>query len=480
MHPRSATLLVALLAVASGACGGDGDDLARGSTSAPARPATTTAPASTSTSAPVVTADAQPATPGCPAVPAQRGPDPRRPRYDLGFDVRPEEGTVTGDLQVRFQPDLPTDRLVFRLWPNGPRPASGGAHLDTGAVTVAGRTVATDQPDPTTLTVTLDPPLAAGEVIEARLPWVLTLPGPIDDRVARAGGAVRLGSFFPILAWEPTRGWAIDPPTSVFAEASSVPVADFTYRVTVPDGYDVLATGVQHGDRWDAPAVRDIALSIGQFRTARAEVPGPRPVTVTVGVHEGVGEDPAPYLERVVRSLEEFAGRYGPYPYSTLSLAITPDLRGGIEYPGHIMQGPGTIGRTTPHEVAHQWFYALVGNNQGRDPWLDEGLATWAEARFEGTLDSVNARSVPSAGRNRTGEPMVYWEQHQSAYYRAVYTQGAQALAAVAAPDVVDCGLRHYVAANAFDIAGPEDLAAALELVAPGAGEVLARYGAVG
>ena len=32
------------------------------------------------------------------------------------------------------------------------------------------------------------------------------------------------------------------------------------------------------------------------------------------------------------------------------------------------------------HEVAHQWFYGMVGNSQFRDPWLDEAFATWAEA----------------------------------------------------------------------------------------------------
>ena len=62
----------------------------------------------------------------------------------------------------------------------------------------------------------------------------------------------------------------------------------------------------------------------------------------------------------------------------TFTLAITPQLGGGIEYPGHVMQGQNTLG-VTSHEVGHQWFYGLVGNDQGRDPWLDEGLATWAE-----------------------------------------------------------------------------------------------------
>ena len=36
------------------------------------------------------------------------------------------------------------------------------------------------------------------------------------------------------------------------------------------------------------------------------------------------------------------------------------------------------------HEVAHQWFYGMVGLSQFRDPWLDEAFASWAEAVVDG------------------------------------------------------------------------------------------------
>ncbi len=142
------------------------------------------------------------------------------------------------------------------------------------------------------------------------------------------------------------------------------------------------------------------------------------------------------------------------------------------------MQGPDTVGRTTPHEVGHQWFYALVQSNQGRDPWLDEGLATWAEARIEGTLRSFTTRTIPAAGRGRVGEPMTFWDPRPSAYYRSVYVQGAQALAALGPPDLVDCALHHYVARNAYRVARPADLVAALRTVFPDAQATLARFGA--
>jgi aminopeptidase N len=142
------------------------------------------------------------------------------------------------------------------------------------------------------------------------------------------------------------------------------------------------------------------------------------------------------------------------------------------------MLGTGTNDRTMPHEVAHQWFYSLVGNNQGRDPWLDEGLATWAEARTMDDLGRITGRAVPPAVAGHLGEPMSYWDQHLGDYYEGAYVQGAQALAALGDPDAVDCALRQYVARNAHGVATPADLLDALTPVFPDARATLERFGA--
>lgn len=437
-------------------------------------PSTTTTSTTSTTITTTTTSPPQPGT--CPPVPPRREPPADRPRYTLRVDVRPSENVVVGEVRVRFLPDLDTDRLVFRLWPNGPRLRNAGARLDIVGVRVDGRGVQWQVPDLTTLEVPTTAP--AGRAIEAAVDWQLTLPRSVQDRVSRHGDAIRLGSFFPLLAWEPGVGWAREPPSTGFAEASVAATADFTATVAVPPGLDVLATGVPDGTgRWTATAVPDFALSVGRFATATATARAPDPVQVTVGVDAGVAESPQAYLARVVASLEDLGRRFGPYPWSVYTLAVTPDLGGGIEYPMHVMQGPRTVGRTTPHEVGHMWFYALVQNNQGRDPWLDEGLASWAEARIEGTLRSFLAKTVPAAGRGRLGEPMTYWESRQSAYYRGVYVQGTHALAALGAPELVDCALAHYVARNAYRVARPSDLVAVLAVVFPHAADTLARFG---
>ncbi|MFN2608645.1 MAG: hypothetical protein ABR511_12270 [Acidimicrobiales bacterium] len=416
--------------------------------------------------------------PSCPPIPARAAPAPDRPRYVLTADVRTADATVAGDLRVRFTPDLATDRLVFRLWPNGTDLAKDGAHLDTGPVTVGGAPAPTTADDPTTLVVHPGGPLAAGRALDVSLSWTLHLPSVSHDRVSVDGDAVRLGSFFPVLAWEPGVGWATDPSTGGFAEDSTAPTADFDLTLTVPPGSTALATGVNdRPGHWTATAMRDIGVSVGRFATAAGTAQAPDPVQVTVGVQDGIGESPDGYRDAAVAALEDFGRRFGPYPWPTLTLAVTPALGGGIEYPGHVMEGPGTLKLITPHEIGHQWFYALVGNDQGRDPWLDESLATWAEVRFDGGLDKLRATALPDAARGHLGDPMTYWSGHRAAYQNGAYDQGAQALDELGPADLVDCALRVYVAQEAYRIARPRDLVAAASAVFPDAAATFARFG---
>jgi hypothetical protein len=392
--------------------------------------------------------------------------------------LQPLKELVTGDLAVEFTADVPTDRLVFRLWPNGPRQLDEGARLTTGPVTSGGTTLDSELTDPTTLVVRPPKPLEAGDSITVSMSWRLRMPGPILDRLGNDGHTIRLGSFFPILAWEPGVGWATDPPTSSLAEASTSTTADFDVTVEAPKGSTVLATGVQDGDRWTATAVRDFALAAGPFEVASSTVDATDPVRVTMGVQEGVRIPARDALGRVERDLRDLAARYGPYPWPELHVVITKDVgRSGIEYPTMIFEGAAAFARTASHEAAHQWFYSLVGNDQARDPWLDEALATWGGATEDAYLDY--ALSVPANGieRNHVASPMTFWDRNPDSYGVGVYWRGAQALAALGPPPKVDCALRGYAAANAYRIATSEDLVDALARVFPDAAETLRPFG---
>jgi hypothetical protein len=392
----------------------------------------------------------------------------------------PAAGDVTGTLRVRFTPDLPTRRLVFREWPNGGIEAGEGAHLETGPVTARGRPAATTQPDPTTLVVELRRPLRAGDPIDVAMPYRLRLPGAVADRLARSGKAIRLGSFFPVLAWEPGVGWDTDPPTPLLAETSSTPTADFVVRIAAPAGDQVVTTGVPTGrGRYTATAVRDFAIAAGRFESFTTVAHAPGPVRVTAAVERGLGASPQDVAYRAQAALEAISARYGAYPWPALHVAVVPALgRVGIEYPTMIFLGAGGIARTETHEVAHQWFYSLVGNDQARDPVLDEGLATYVQAELDRIWPYLDALPDPRALRRLTGRPMTYWRDHaRNRYALAVYANGARMLRALGHPDEVTCALRRYVAANAYGIATQADLARALAAGVPGARRILRAYG---
>jgi hypothetical protein len=384
---------------------------------------------------------------------------------------------------VSFRPDLATDRLVFRLWPNSPPQAQEGAHLAVSGVRLLDRTheITLRDPDPTTLEVLPDPSIRPGDLIEIGMRWRLRLPGSVLDRLTTSHDLAILGSFFPILPWRPGRGWATDPPTTALAEASTSPTADFDVRIrTVPSNLDVMATGVEvRPGLWRARAVRDFALAAGRFDTSRVTVTLPHRTAVTVGVQSNLTDiDGSGFARRVAEALVDLRAEYGPYPWPGLSVVVVPNLeRSGIEYPNLIFEGSAGLQRVTTHEVAHQWFYSLVGNDQAHDPWLDEALATYASTRRDGFLTFFAGLHLHGVARNHVGSPMTFWDHHPRQYEPGVYFRGVQALLSLGAPRLIDCALRAYVADHAFGIATPGDLLDELSRVFPGARDRLGRFG---
>lgn len=425
-------------------------------TPVPVTPTATPVPEPTATPTPEPTP--QPAGP-CDAGPLAL-PDPNRPVYTGAISVDPPTRSVTGSLAVVFTPDLAVDELYVRLWPNGPRTGSAGVMMELTSVAVAGSEAIYEMTDPTIARIPLGDTLAPGESVQLDLDFDLVVPVELRSRLSARDDYMRLGTLLPILPWEPGRGWALEPATSLFAEAVSSPVADYAITVSVPNGFDVLASGVVDADgTWTVQAARDFALSVGRFRTVTGTAMAPEPVQVTVGVHETIDDDPQVYLDKIIDSLEQFSSRWGQYPWPSLTFAVTPALSGGIEFPTHIQQGPDTQGRVTSHEVGHMFFYSLVGNNQGAAPWLDEGITSYAEFTYEGT--APNSFEIPSGGVGNATEPMTFWEARADLYYRSVYAQTGFALQLLGSQEDVDCALARYVAANAHRIATAEDFVAA-------------------
>jgi hypothetical protein len=415
----------------------------------------------------------------CPAPPPYAAPAADRPSYVINVRLRSDLKEATGDLSVRFTPNRSTDRLVFRLWPNGPIQLRQGSRLWVGRATADGSRLRETRPDPTTLVVYPQQALSAGSTITVSMTWRLRIPATGHDRISRFVTGVRLGSFFPILAWDPGRGWVTDRPVRILAESSTSPTADFDVHVAVPRGFRALVSGTLTGNgRWQASAVRDIAVSVARFAIVTATAHAPGPVTVRVGVAAGSRVPPPTVLRLAIRAIHRLAGRYGPYPWPTYTVVVPPDMREeGIEYPNLVFVGGGTLLKPiVDHETAHQWFYSLVGNDQARDPWLDEALATWAELQLGSGVAAVVGR-IPRAAASHVGVPVSYWGRRERAYFAHTYDGGVRALASLGPPARVDCALRLYAARNAYRIARPGDLLDALNSVLPGAERRLRRFG---
>jgi hypothetical protein len=459
-HRVAAVLLVTALV---GSCSGSADFR---------EPTPTGSAPPPGSSAPTPSATA-PAT-GCPARYAD--PDPNRPRITLTFDVSPDLGTVTGTERVRFVPDRPVREVVFRLTPNGPTSFPDGTSLTVQRATadpggqrfryeVAG--AAAGSPGGA-LVIPLGREVPAGQPVTADLAFTLRLGSGSFERFGRSGRLAWFGSGQPLFAWERGVGWHREALAKWIGESATSEAADIDLTVTAPGWATVLASGVQDppadagGDRrrWHAvaPTARDVAVSVGELSTADAAVAGTR---LTVGASER-GSATAE-MAQLKRAVGELARRYGPFPFPALNVTLLPGQGGGIEYPGAILLF-GSSQLVETHETAHQWFYAMVGNSQSRDPWLDEAFASFAEQLVDGAGGGPSGPGGPPPSGGDVGAGINEFP-NMEAYFGTVYGTGAQALhqaRKAAGPARFDAALRCYVNANAWRIARPADVAAAL------------------
>jgi hypothetical protein len=91
-------------------------------------------------------------------------------------------------------------------------------------------------------------------------------------------------------------------------------------------------------------------------------------------------------------AIDTFSTQYAPYPHQSLAIVQT-DIHDGQEYDGLVFISSdfysqysgserGNLATIGVHEIAHQWWFGLVGNDQALEPWLDEALAIYSERIF--------------------------------------------------------------------------------------------------
>ena len=300
--------------------------------------------------------------------------------------------------------------------------------------------------DRTVLRASLPEPVAPGGAVtvlvefRATLPWAFRRSGIGGDYVHAAQWFPKLGVFEAVGGGAPA--WNCEPYhylTEFYAD-----YGDYELTLTLPSIYKgkVAATGSPVGDplesrerqqviyRFQASRVHDFAWTADpDFRVVRrpfdpaavarrtgaaadleqlaaalqrpaAELQ-PQATEMLLFLQPEHGEYEERYLTALENALYFFQLWYGPYPYETISLidpAHAAQATGGMEYPRLITGGielgkpPRTLDPegVTVHEFGHQYWYGLVGNDEFRHAWLDEGLNTFSSQR-------VLRRSYPPA-----------------------------------------------------------------------------------
>ncbi len=447
------------------------------------------------------------------AEPDDAGPEPDvagawpdRPVVDLRFEVAPDLATVAGREVVEFTPDLDTCELVFRSWPNKPATSRAGSSLTVSTVQVDGSDAAfldiaagapEGAPAGTLVEVPLTDCVSAGETVTAELTFDLVLGEEVNERVGTSSDAevAWFATAFPLLAWERGRGWERGPAVPVNGETAVS--EDFlldSMEVVAPSGYEVLGTGAADGTedqqdgttvhRFTAPAVRDVAVAVGDLDVTERIIDG---VRVRVGLDRKVDEaDAEAWLDLIEESNRELVDLLGPFPYDDLWVVVLSAQTSGIEFPGAIQFGdvdPVERRGLVTHELAHMWFYGLVGNDQGEHPWLDESFSTFAQSVADG--DGPPFTRLAAGEFPPVSGSMTYWaaevQRPNSTYYDTVYTLGGAALVEArgrVGEEAFDAALADYLTANAHSIATPDDVREAFSDL-PEVLEVLREVGAL-
>lgn len=289
--------------------------------------------------------------------------------------------------------------------------------------------------DGTLMDLRLPRPLVPGDSVVVAIDWSFEVPPRGAPRTGRIDYSVyNVAQWYPQVAvYDDLRGWNRQP--YLGNGEFYLEYGDFDVALTLPEGWlvgatgelqnpeEVLPAGVRYrlglalqrdtvihvvGDndlgagnaterapggqltwRFVARGVRDFAWGTSDrylWDATRAEVPDPaRPgATKVVPIHTFYRPQVRSWREaaRYTRhSLEFHAERWGTYLYPQLTALEGPI--GGMEYPMVIFvagfNDAQSLYSTINHEVAHQWFPMMVGNNETQFAWQDEGLATYIE-----------------------------------------------------------------------------------------------------
>jgi hypothetical protein len=262
---------------------------------------------------------------------------------------------------------------------------------------------------------------------------------------------VNLTDWYPsVVPYILGQGWLLHEPGDI-GEHLVYDAADFEVNVRTTDPNVVIAaSGVAdaepNGDwrRYRLTGGRTFAISASdQFLVYDASA---GEATIYAYYYPGYEEQGAAILNAAVRAVGIFEAKFGPYPYGSLSV-VQADLNDGQEYDGLVYlatafynqydgSARSNLVAIGVHEIAHQWWFGLVGSDQAMEPWLDEALCVYSEAIFykfiyPNSLDWWWNFRVNWFGPSGYVDTNIYEPPTFRAYVNASYLNGANFLEAL-------------------------------------------------
>lgn len=292
----------------------------------------------------------------------------------------------------------------------------------------------------TALTIMPRSDVLSSSPVEITMNYIITVP-LIGHRNGANQHAVWVGNWLPLLAVQEGERW-LTYPYYPAGDPFYNQVADFAINMEVPTGYTLIAPGeVSQTDSTYtilAKNIRELAIATGPDYT-QATRTSRQGVELSFYTYNVPPNTTNRLLDELEDMIDYFAAEVGPYSYPSLHFVQTSWFLGGMEYPGLVLlsnttlQNYYSVRSTMLHELAHQWFYAIIGNNQITESWIDEGLATFFQHRYlQGSdLDTYYEKErlaltplLRAHSDVRLGQPLdIYGDW--SHYYRVNYRRSA-------------------------------------------------------
>lgn len=381
----------------------------------------------------------------------------------------------------------PLKDIQFRLFPN-----ILGGKMEVRDLLVDGKPVTPSYGlENSLMTVPLENPLAVGQSVRLEMGFSLEVPTDVELNygvLASYEGVLTLAHAYPVIPVYNEEGWNAELPPQA-GDLTFNDAAFYLVSVTAPKGLTIVASGLESTPVTTGrqqvmnvaigPA-RDFFLAASRDYEVISQQVGE--VTVNSYAHKSMQEQSQAALTAAARAINTFSERYAPYPYTEFDIVVTPTLALGIEYPGataiaeRILLGEygeqtsAYLESTIVHEVGHQWFYNLVGNDQLDEPWLDESLAqyvTWQyyEVNFgAGAGDGFEQSLLGRWARVENapipiGQPVAAYAGRE--YSAIVYGRGAfffEALKNRMGAETFDAFIKDYAVTFSWENASAEEL----------------------